>query len=128
MELPFTENQYDCVVSIATVHHLPMERFLANVRDALRPGGTILILDLYKQETLGDYLLSLVASPLNILILLLKTGHLRVTEEERRAWDEHGKHDKYLTIQEIREICNRVLPGAKVKRHLFWRYSLVWKK
>jgi hypothetical protein len=33
-----------------------------------------------------------------------------------------------LPLAEIRRICANRLPGAKVKRHLFWRYSLVWRK
>jgi 2-polyprenyl-3-methyl-5-hydroxy-6-metoxy-1,4-benzoquinol methylase len=128
MEVSFAENQYDCIASIATAHHLPLEQFLAKARDGLRPGGTLVILDLYETKTWGDVLLSCVATPLNILIMLLKTGHLKVTEEERRAWEEHGKHDTYMTIREIREICETMLPGVKVRRHLFWRYSLVWRK
>lgn len=128
MEWRVEQNQYDCVVSIAAVHHLPLERYLSMMRDALRPGGMILILDLYKMKTLGELLLNVLAAPLNILMQWLTTGSSRGTEEERQAWNEHCKHDTYMTIHEIREICSRILPGAKVKRHLFWRYSLVWRK
>ena len=48
--------------------------------------------------------------------------------ELRAAWDEHGRHDSYLTLSEIRKTCADILPGASVTRHLLWRYSLVWKK
>lgn len=50
------------------------------------------------------------------------------SEAARKAWAEHGKHDTYLTLAQLREICKKVLPGVKVKRHLLWRYSLTWRK
>jgi hypothetical protein len=31
-------------------------------------------------------------------------------------------------VAQVRKICQRVLRDAKVKRHAFWRYSVIWKK
>jgi hypothetical protein len=28
----------------------------------------------------------------------------------------------------VRDACEAELPGAKVRRHLLWRYSVVWRK
>ncbi|KUO70564.1 MAG: hypothetical protein APF77_22050 [Clostridia bacterium BRH_c25] len=128
LEHPLEENNYDCIVSIATMHHLPLERMLNIADKSLRQGGTFLVLDLYKQQSIVDFIYSAAAIPINLLFMLFKTGHLRKSEEEIKAWDEHGKHDNYLTIKEVKQACRNILPGAKVKRHLFWRYSLVWKK
>jgi hypothetical protein len=33
-----------------------------------------------------------------------------------------------MKLEEIRRVADEVLPGAIVRRHLFWRYSLVWRK
>jgi len=128
LEWPFPAEQFDCIASIATLHHLPLEEMLAKMKAALRPGGVLLILDLFKAKELTDYLLSAAAFPANITMRFLKTERLRPPEAERRAWEEHGKHDHYLSISQIRRACNEVLPGAMIKRHLFWRYSLVWQK
>lgn len=44
------------------------------------------------------------------------------------AWSNHGKHDRYHTVKEISNIASKTLPKIKIKRKLFWRYLLVWKK
>lgn len=32
-----------------------------------------------------------------------------------------------MTFAEIRREAVRVLPGARLRRRLFWRYTLVWR-
>jgi 2-polyprenyl-3-methyl-5-hydroxy-6-metoxy-1,4-benzoquinol methylase len=119
---------FDCVVSIATLHHLPMEEMLLKIRKTLKPGGTLVVLDLFRQEGVRDLLASGVAVGVNLVLRLLHTGRLREPREVRAAWAEHGQRDSYLTCSEVREICDDVLPAAKVRKHLLWRYSLVWQK
>ncbi len=128
MEYELGEEQYDCIASIATVHHLPMEEFLIKAKAALKPGGVLLVLDLYRQESLAEYILSAAAAPLNLLFMLAKNSCLRVNEEERKVWQEHARHDSYMSIKDIRNTADKIIPGAEIYRHLFWRYSLVWKK
>jgi ubiquinone/menaquinone biosynthesis C-methylase UbiE len=124
----FPVERFDCIVSIATLHHLPMETVLTKMRDALQPGGTLLVLDLFKSQTLSDWLVSALAVPVSLALKLAKSGKLREPPEIRQAWAEHGKHDVYPTLSQVRRLCTEVLPGARVSRHLFWRYSVVWRK
>jgi SAM-dependent methyltransferase len=124
----FPAQRFDCIASIATLHHLPLDTVVGKMKAALNPGGVLLVLDLYSIKDLVDILLSLVAFPLNLIFKLVKSGRLRNTEAERRAWDEHGKHDHYLHVDTVCRICRDLLPGARVKRHLFWRYTIVWQK
>lgn len=119
---------FDCVVSIATLHHLPLERALVKMKDALRPGGTLIINDLVADDGLLDRGMSALAYPVCMARRFLGTGRLRTPREVRRAWEEHGKGEVYLTQGEVREVCGRHLPGAKVRRHLLWRYTIVWRK
>jgi SAM-dependent methyltransferase len=119
---------FDCIASIATFHHLPLEETLIKARDALKVGGTLLILDLYQQRGLTDLLASALAVPVSFVLHLLKTGWLRQSPEAREAWYQHGLHEAYLPLSRMRQVCARVLPGARVRRHLLWRYSIVWKK
>jgi SAM-dependent methyltransferase len=128
LEWPFPVDGFDCIASIASMHHLLQEGILAKMKSALKPGSFLLILDLYKAKNLSDYLLSAVTFPANFLVRLAKTGRPRSSKAERRAWEEHGKHDHYLHVPMVRRICRELLPGAIVKRHLFWRYSIVWRK
>lgn len=119
--------QFDAIVSIATFHHLPMEKLLMKLKEALTPGGVLLVLDLY-QPRLVDLPLNVIAVPANVFLKYARTGHLREPAAVRAAWAEHGQRDVYLTLPQVRAICKAMLPGARVKRHLFWRYSLVWNR
>ena len=120
--------RWDAIVSLATLHHLPAAETLARWRDALRPGGALLVLDLVADGGLADRLRSAAALPCNVALRLARTGRLRMSAEARRLWDEHGRHDVYPTLAEVRALAGALLPGARVRRHLFWRYSLVWCK
>jgi SAM-dependent methyltransferase len=124
----FPPGQFDCVASIATLHHLPLAEMLAKMRDALRVGGVLLVLDLYRGQGLSDVLVSAVAAPVSLVLRLLRNRRLRDPREVRAAWAAHGQHDTCLPLSQIRRICATVLPGAEMRRHLLWRYSIAWKK
>jgi SAM-dependent methyltransferase len=125
---PFPQARFDCVASIATAHHLPLVPLLARMRDALAPRGTLLLLDVYRPRTPADLTVSLAAVPAARLLRLRHTGRLGDPPELRRAWVEHGRTDRYLSLAEVRAACAGVLPGASVRRHLLWRYSVVWRR
>jgi ubiquinone/menaquinone biosynthesis C-methylase UbiE len=124
----FPKQRFDCVVSIATLHHLPMQETLTKMRDALRPSGTLLVLDLFQAKTPSDWLASALAMPVSVGLKVAKSGKVREPMDIRKAWAEHGKHDVYPSLSQVREVCTEVLPGARVRRHLLWRYSIVWRK
>ncbi len=73
----FPANYFDCVVSIATLHHLPLEEMLMKMKRALRVNGVLLILDLY-QESLAGAFTTLAAFPVNLMLKYLHTGRFRV--------------------------------------------------
>jgi ubiquinone/menaquinone biosynthesis C-methylase UbiE len=125
-ELP--EERFDCVAAIATLHHLPSAEVLPKLKRALKPGGVLLVLDLFQPGGLSDAFRGALAAPLSLGLRLFRHGRLLPPREVRRAWDEHGRNDSYLTLGQVRELCAEMLPGALVKRHLLWRYSVVWKK
>jgi ubiquinone/menaquinone biosynthesis C-methylase UbiE len=123
----FPSDHFECIVSIATLHHMPLEEMLLKMKHALRVNGVLLILDLY-QECLAGSFTNLAAIPVNLILKYLKTGRFKEPPEVRAAWAEHGKHDTYLTLSELRQRCQVLLPGVKIRKHLLWRYSLVWQK
>lgn len=122
------DNQFDCIATIATIHHLPIEKTLSKIRKALKPGGVFICLDLYQRANLTDLLFDAVAYPANLFLTLIKTGKPKASRKVRDAYVEHGKTDTYLTLPQIEQICADILPGSKISRHLFWRYSIIWKK
>lgn len=77
---------------------------------------------------LADALLNIVAIGASVTLRLLHNGRLRPPRAVRKAWDEHGKTDRYLSMQEVRSLYGSILPGVMVRKHLLWRYSAVWIK
>jgi len=116
------------IVSVATLHHLPLAEILPRLRAALRPGGVLAVLDLFKSAGPRDRLLDALALPASAALSLLKNGRLAEFPEVRAAWAAHGQHDIYLTLADFRQACAGILPSARIRRRLFWRYSLVWRK
>jgi hypothetical protein len=43
-------------------------------------------------------------------------------------WAVLGKNDSYSTLAQIRRVCEGVLPGARIRKHLLWRYSIIWRR
>ena len=123
----FPSDHFDCIVSIATLHHVPLEEMLLKMKRALRVNGALLIVDLY-QESLAGSFTSLAAIPINFVLKYLNTGRFKESPEVRAAWAEHGKHDTYLRLSELRQRCRILEPFVKIRKHLLWRYSLMWKK
>jgi SAM-dependent methyltransferase len=119
---------YDVIASIATLHHMPLVPALERCRDALRPGGVLLILDLFQGRGVGDLLRSLIAIPASRAHAFLKNGRAQQSPEVSAAWEAHGTTDVYPTLRDVRAACASMLPGARVTQHLFWRYSIVWHK
>src|SRR2546423_605104 len=62
------ESHFDCIATIATLHHLPTRAALLKLRSALKPGGSIIVMDLFELERnifsahgLGDLVLNALA-------------------------------------------------------------------
>ena len=144
---------FDCIATIATLHHLPLREVLLKMKDALKPGGVLLILDLFEpvkwhgqpardsragsarhnqtesvREGLFDTLLNFVATAVSVSLRVLHHGRLLPRREARAAWAAHEAHDIYPTMKDVRALSADLLPGAKVRKHLLWRYSIVWQK
>jgi len=127
MTYDFPENYFDCITTLTTIHHLPFETILTKIKQALRQGGIFLCLDLYQQSRLSDLFIDAAAYPMSRALRLIKTGKLKPSKALVDAYADHGRTDRYLTLSQVNRACADILPGALVKRHLFWRYSIVWK-
>jgi ubiquinone/menaquinone biosynthesis C-methylase UbiE len=125
---PLADQNFDCITSIATLHHLPFPEMLLKMKAALKPGGVLLVLDLFEPAGLSDSLLNLLAIPVSTSLRLIHHGRLLPRHEVRDAWAAHERHDLYPTMSEVHALCHEMLPGARIKKHLLWRYSIVWQK
>lgn len=135
MTREFPPQTFDCIATIATLHHLPTRVVLLKLKQALRPGGVLLVLDLYEPERnlwrlkgQTDAFLNVVAMGASVTLRLLHNGRLRPSREVRQAWEEHGKTDRYLPMDEVRSLYSSIFPGVVIRKLLLWRYSAIWTK
>jgi SAM-dependent methyltransferase len=128
VEIDLAVSQLDCIIMIAALHHLPAAPVLEKLKRSLRPGGVLILHDLFRPEGLFDRLIDLVRLPTNLAYRWFRVGKLRASREVRQAWAEHGRSERYLTKREVRAMRDDCLSGAYVKYHLLWRYTVVWRK
>lgn len=108
---------YDCIVTIATLHHMDFRASLRAIAAALKPGGTLLVLDVVDRD--GFFLNA---------IAWIASLTRRVPGKLRQAYWRHGQNETYLTIDEVHRVVREELPDARVQAHLLWRYSVIWRK
>jgi ubiquinone/menaquinone biosynthesis C-methylase UbiE len=123
----FPKSHFDFICSIATLHHLNQRELLPRLRESLKPGGILAVLDLVESSSWIERFMDVVALGVSGSLRLIHNGRLKPPAEVRKAWEQHGKHDHYSTVNDMRALAIETLPGATVKRRLLWRYTLVYK-
>ena len=133
LEQPLPEGAYDAIVSISTLHHMPLDEVLPILARTLRPGGVLAAVALPRPDLAREVPVELVAA---IGHRLLGIGFWILRALGRGSWYAiEPTHDVMpvvldppLTTRQVREQVTAILPGARVRRLVFWRYSLVWRK
>ena len=128
MTWSFPRSHFDFICSIATLHHLQQHELFVKIKDALKPNGVLVVLDLVESNSLVERMLDVFGFGVSGGLRLLHNGRLKTPAAVRAAWEQHGKHDHYSTVSQMRALADEILPGANVRRHLLWRYSLVYQK
>jgi len=118
-------SSFDCIISLATLHHVDAATALPLMVAALRPGGTLLILDIFERRGFLNLPLNVFTAQVAIVRRFIRGE--RVSKALRKAWAEHGRGERYETAATLPELA-KILPGARIRRHLLWRYSLIWTK
>lgn len=123
---------YGFVSSIASIHHMPFGPSLERMAAALAPGGTLAVLGLYRERDAADLAAGLAAlGPQWAVGLGLRLGRaLTGTPNLHKVGPtaEMPVRDPAMGLREIAEEAGEVLPGARLRRLLFWRYSLVYTR
>lgn len=128
MNKHYAHNAYDCILCIASAHHNSLEMFFQKCADLLRPGGKLILIDLYQSTSFTDYLLKTIAAPLSLVYKISQNGRLLPPSANRAAWKQHRKDEQLANIAEIKQIADRTIPGYRIKRMLFHRYHITWTK
>ena len=128
MTWDFPQSHFDFVCSIATLHHLEQRELLSKIKDALKPRGVLVVLDLVQSDSLAERMCDVVGFGVSGSLRLIHNGRLQPPAEVRKAWEQHGKHDSYLTMRQVRALADEILPRSRVERCLLWRYILIYRK
>jgi 2-polyprenyl-3-methyl-5-hydroxy-6-metoxy-1,4-benzoquinol methylase len=113
------DEPYDVISMIAVLHHLPFGAAVSKATTLLRPGGVLMVLGLHRARSIVHMgARSLVGYPVS--------SFYRITRPTSRVGAP--VRDPSMTLTEIRREASALLPGAMIRRHLLWRYSLTWVK
>ncbi|MGE7384814.1 class I SAM-dependent methyltransferase [Streptomyces sp. NPDC004126] len=115
---------YGVITCVAALHHLPFAESLVRLRRHLAPGGTLVVVGLARPESAADHLLGAAAVPANLAMAWVKNRGRRVP---RPAGMTAPTRPPSMGFTEITDEARRILPGARLRRRLFWRYTLVWR-
>jgi len=119
MKYPFEPESVDFVCANTSLHHMDFAAALGKLAETLRPGGRLAVIGLGKDAKPADWMIATAAVPVN------KYYQLRY---------EEGQHPKMpvrqaeLTWEQTRDTARQILPGARYRRLLLWRYLLLWDK
>jgi len=118
MTHPFPDNSFDMISVVATLHHLPLTAALGRLRNLLRPGDVLAVIGLYRLNTAWDFAYAAAGKPASWVLRRFRscTPVTAPLQEPRE------------TLGEIRASCDALLPGNRLRQHLLFRYSMVWRK
>ena len=122
---PFDEvggSRYDLITFVAVLHHLPLQATLEKSRELLRPGGRLVVVGVSRgtRADLPWEIASLILNP--IVGVVRHPRRSRKTPVQMTAPTATASE----SFNEIAGTAERILPGARLRRGLFWRYTLVW--
>ncbi|WP_247040216.1 class I SAM-dependent methyltransferase [Arthrobacter rhizosphaerae] len=119
------KQQFDAITLVAVLHHLPLDESLSKLKLLLRPGGRLVVIGCYREATLTDRLLSMIALITNPLFGVVKHWPIAAHPPVEMMAPTVMPREMFA---EIRRSVKLQLPGGRIRRRLFWRYSLVYTK
>lgn len=126
LSLPATLGRFDCVISVNLLHHLPADQAAAAMKAVLAPGGVLIVHDLRQTSGAFDRALDVPRVAVKAAWRLARVSRVRAFVQERAAWAQHAEHDVIPTAEQIRHMRDRLFPGAELRQHFLWRYTLLW--
>ncbi|WP_199440846.1 class I SAM-dependent methyltransferase [Umezawaea beigongshangensis] len=112
--------RHDVITCLASLHHVPFET-VSRLRDALAPGGVLIVLGC----PAGPAPVDLVAVPVNAVVRVAVALGERITGRELHEPMTAPVTPPEMTLAQVRRRAAELLPGSRVRRLLLWRYLLV---
>jgi SAM-dependent methyltransferase len=127
---PFEPASFDAIVCVAALHHMDMSAALGRMHDLLRAGGVLAVLGLAHRAGPTDLARDVVGTVANTLLSIPEAAS-RIRRRPPPAADAVTAPTLWpppLGWDAVRSIAAARLPGVIYRRHVLWRYSLVWVK
>lgn len=109
------DRRFDLVTFVASLHHMDLRETLTKARDLLTPTGEIAVVGLSANKTVRDYLWAVMCLP---AVRVSGCWHAETRDIGLVVADPREGFD------EIRRTVGDILPGASVRRALYYRYLL----
>ena len=116
---PFVPASFNMITSVAALHHMDIRGAFGRMDLLLVPGGTLAIVGLARSRLPADLIWEAAAVIANLGYRLTRTYW---EQPSPTVWPPPH------TYADIRAIAGHTLPGVQYRRHLLWRYSLIWAK
>jgi SAM-dependent methyltransferase len=133
MHQPLASERYDAIVSNTALHHLALHDALRHLAPAVRPGGVLAAVVLPRPDLRHELPVELLAT-IGHRALGATFAALRATGGGSwyRIEPTHDTMPKVLdpplTTRQARQCATATLPDARVRRLVFWRYLLLWRR
>ena len=123
------DDDADLVTMVAVLHHLDLGDTMARVPALLAPGGRLLVVGLARMDSPADVLVDVISLAANPVMGLIKHPRpARPGDGSAAGRPAIPVLDPVTTLAEIRAAARTCLPGATIRRRLFFRYTLRWDK
>ncbi|MEV0703459.1 class I SAM-dependent methyltransferase [Saccharopolyspora sp. NPDC050389] len=116
---------YDAVTALSSLHHMQLRPALTRLASLVRPGGVLAVIGLYRSESAADFATRTVSFPANAAVGAYLAARGRAGKPHD---DGMPVQDATIMLSEIRDAAREIIPGSQVRRRLFWRHSLLWRK
>lgn len=113
------DRSFDIITCVATLHHMPLVPALDRMQALLNPGGRLIVIGLSANTNAGDWL---IAGAQVVPVRVLSMLHRESTYEGMTTTRPRE------SLAEIRATAPHILPGCRVRRRFWYRYSLTWTK
>jgi len=125
----FEPASLDLVTSIASLHHMDARAALRRMSDLLRPGGVLAIVGLARASwpaELAAVIPAAAGTQLHRGASAIRRR--RAAARLARPYQPPVIWPPPMTYRDMRLLATGMLPGARYRHRLYWRYSLVWTK
>lgn len=121
-DISVAQPSYDLVTLVAVLHHLPLRQTLQAARSLLKPRGRLVIVGVAK-ETSADMPWSIASMLLNPVVGAVRHPRRAPTTPPNMTAPTAEPRE---TFEQIAVVAEEVIPGVRMHRSLFWRYTAVW--